>query len=110
MDRNVWLSGAVPFFGLFEMTRKYGRRPVKLSDRLMAAHLGIGSLWPFCWWDILERRSTTILYAETKFFCVCYRVERPMSALGQKRTCAAHKRMSALPPKADMCTATRDVR
>jgi hypothetical protein len=33
-----------------------------------------------------------------------------MSALGQKRTCAAQKIMSALPPKADMCGATRDVR
>src|SRR5262249_25801388 len=30
-----------------------------------------------------------------------------MSALGQKRTCAAHKLMSALPPKANMCGATR---
>ena len=26
-----------------------------------------------------------------------------MSALGQKRTCAAQKGMSALPPKADIC-------
>ena len=33
-----------------------------------------------------------------------------MSALGQKQTCAAHKVMSALPPKADMCAATRHVR
>ena len=33
-----------------------------------------------------------------------------MSALGQKQTCAAHKVMSALTPKADMCGATRDVR
>ena len=50
-----------------------------------------------------------------------------MSALGQKQTCALHKpmsallnsdresgfpqkAMSALPPKADMCGATRDVR
>ena len=33
-----------------------------------------------------------------------------MSALGQKQTCAAQKGMSALPPKADMCSATRDVR
>ena len=33
-----------------------------------------------------------------------------MSALGQKQTCAAQKGMSALPPKADMCDATRDVR
>ena len=33
-----------------------------------------------------------------------------MSALGQKRTCAVQKSMSALPPKADMCVATRDVR
>ena len=32
-----------------------------------------------------------------------------MSALGQKRTCAAQKVMSALTPKADMCGATRDV-
>ena len=28
-----------------------------------------------------------------------------MSASGQKRTCAVHKAMSALPPKADMCGA-----
>ena len=33
-----------------------------------------------------------------------------MSALGQKRTCAAQKVMSALPPKADMCSAIRDIR
>ena len=33
-----------------------------------------------------------------------------MSALGQKQTCAAQKVMSALPPKADMCGATRNVR
>ena len=33
-----------------------------------------------------------------------------MSALGQKQTCAAHKLMSALPPKADMCGAVADVR
>jgi hypothetical protein len=33
-----------------------------------------------------------------------------MSALGQKRTFAAQTGMSALPPKADMCSATRHVR
>ena len=33
-----------------------------------------------------------------------------MSALGHKRTFAAQKGRSALPPKADMCGATRDVR
>ena len=33
-----------------------------------------------------------------------------MSALGQKRTCAVQKGMSALPPRADMCGATSDVR
>ena len=33
-----------------------------------------------------------------------------MSALGQKQTYAAQNVMSALPPKADMCGATRDVR
>ena len=33
-----------------------------------------------------------------------------MSALGQKQTCAVQEGMSALPPKADMCGATRDVR
>ena len=32
-----------------------------------------------------------------------------MSALGQKQTCAARKVMSALPSKADMCGAKRDV-
>src|SRR5262245_18146459 len=34
----------------------------------------------------------------------------PMSALVQKQTGATHKLMSALPPKADMCGAARDVR
>jgi len=33
-----------------------------------------------------------------------------MSASGQKQTCAVQNGMSALPPKADMCSATRDVR
>ena len=33
-----------------------------------------------------------------------------MSALGQKRTCAVQKGMSALPPKADMCGALGHVR
>ena len=33
-----------------------------------------------------------------------------MSALGHKRTFAVQKGMSALPPKADMCGAKRDVR
>ena len=33
-----------------------------------------------------------------------------MSALGQKQTCAAQKGMSALPPKADICSALADVR
>ena len=33
-----------------------------------------------------------------------------MSALGQKRTFALQNVMSALPPKADMCAATRHVR
>ena len=33
-----------------------------------------------------------------------------MSALGQKQTFAVQKRMSALPPIADMCSATRYVR
>jgi hypothetical protein len=33
-----------------------------------------------------------------------------MSASGHKRTFAPQKVMSALPPKADMCSATRDVR
>jgi hypothetical protein len=33
-----------------------------------------------------------------------------MSALGHKQTFAVQNVMSALPPKADMCGATRDVR
>jgi hypothetical protein len=33
-----------------------------------------------------------------------------MSALGQKQTFALHHPMSALPPKADMCDAAKDVR
>ena len=36
--------------------------------------------------------------------------DQPMSALGQKRTCAAQKVMSALPPIADICSALADVR
>src|SRR4029077_14469491 len=35
---------------------------------------------------------------------------QPMSALGQKPTYALQQAMSALPPKADMCGATTDVR
>ena len=34
----------------------------------------------------------------------------PMSALGQKRTFSEVRAMSALPPKADICSATTDVR
>src|SRR5689334_8664096 len=34
----------------------------------------------------------------------------PMSALGHKRTFATQNSMSALPPRADMCGATKDVR
>ena len=33
-----------------------------------------------------------------------------MSALGHKRTFAVQNAMSAVPPKADMCSATRHVR
>ena len=33
-----------------------------------------------------------------------------MSALGQKQTFAVHNGVSALHPKADMCSATRHVR
>ena len=33
-----------------------------------------------------------------------------MSALGQKQTFAVQKDMSALPPKADICSALGDVR
>src|SRR5262249_31200465 len=33
-----------------------------------------------------------------------------MSALGQKQTFALHQPMSALPPKADICSANRNVR
>jgi hypothetical protein len=35
---------------------------------------------------------------------------RPMSALGQKQTCAVQLGMSALPPIADMCSALVHVR
>ena len=37
-------------------------------------------------------------------------MEEAMSVLGQKQTYAPQKVMSALPPIADMCGATRDVR
>ena len=40
---------------------------------------------------------------------VCW-TSAPMSALGLNRTCAAQKVMSALPPKADILRAERDVR
>ena len=36
-----------------------------------------------------------------------FNFEFAMSALGQKQTCAAQKVMSAFPPKADMCAATK---
>ena len=36
--------------------------------------------------------------------------DSPMSALGQKQTFAVQLGMSALPLKADMCSATRHVR
>ena len=39
----------------------------------------------------------------------CDKKIRLMSALGQKQTCAAQKVMSALPPKADMCSALAHV-
>ena len=35
---------------------------------------------------------------------------KPMSALGQKQTYEVQKGMSALPTKADMCSATQHVR
>ena len=37
-------------------------------------------------------------------------MRQPMSALGQKRTFAPQNVMSALPPKADMCSALAHVR
>jgi len=37
-------------------------------------------------------------------------LEGPMSALGQKQTCAVQNVMSALPPTADMCIALAHVR
>ena len=39
-----------------------------------------------------------------------YQIRTAMSALGQKRTFAAQKAMSALPPIADMCSAQAYVR
>src|SRR5215510_2791860 len=39
----------------------------------------------------------------------CARTNSAMSALGQKQTDAVQKGMSALPPKADMCSALADV-
>ena len=41
---------------------------------------------------------------------VVRKMQTRLSALGQKRTCAVQQLMSALPPKADMCSATRHVR
>ena len=38
------------------------------------------------------------------------RFKRSMSALGHKRTFAVQNGMSALPPKADICSAQADVR
>ena len=41
---------------------------------------------------------------------VVRKMQTRLSALGQKRTCAVQKAMSALPPIADMCSANTDVR
>src|SRR5262249_44897946 len=47
---------------------------------------------------------------EADGLCVHHsKIGRPMSALGQKPTCAPQKVMSALPPKADMCGANEHV-
>src|SRR5262245_64472391 len=59
-----------------------------------------------------SRRRTlpsTVRLRATPVFKV-YQIGAAMSALGQKQTCAVQTDMSALPPKADMCSATRDVR
>ena len=40
----------------------------------------------------------------------CSNLKPSMCALGQKQTYAVQRAMSALPPKADMCGATTDVR
>ena len=45
-----------------------------------------------------------------KFYQMRVRQKGSMSALGHKRTFAVRNAMSALPPKADMCAASRDVR
>ena len=42
--------------------------------------------------------------------CAVFVFRPNKSALGQKQTFALHQPMSALPPKADMCSATRHVR
>jgi len=52
-----------------------------------------------------EARDTDIVAVRMRVVKRC-----PMSALGHKQTFALQKVMSALPPKADMCGATMDVR
>jgi hypothetical protein len=67
------------------------------SRRLIAAPRGLPS-----------RESYLVLSTVTRKFGL--NTALWMSALGQKQTCAAQNGMSALPPKADMCDATRYVR
>src|SRR5262245_3763477 len=54
-------------------------------------------------WRVLPYHAVGCIVHHGKFWL-------PMSALGQKRTCASQNGMSALPPKADMCSATANVR
>src|SRR5262249_1614207 len=54
------------------------------------------------WYRVLSRLRQAILAIQGR--------ARKVSALGKKQRCAAQEAMSALPPKADMCGATRDVR
>jgi hypothetical protein len=55
-------------------------------------------------------RSFDRRYSSTTLIEMTVVWKEPMSALGHKRTCAMQNLMSALPPKADICGATRDVR
>src|SRR5262245_55260847 len=77
-------------------------RAVGRQDRL-ARQTVVGATMIIGWWAIV---GPCPLYPR-KLTCA---VQTVMSALGQKRTFAMQKVMSALPPRANMCGATRDVR
>ena len=82
-----------------------GVLPTGCSDDLNKLNWGIAPLLHFL--QIRSNGTCSVI----GFATVCVSSWRElMSALGHKRTFAVQNGMSALPPKADMCGATRHVR